>query len=158
MRDEGRNTLAGPGIVDFDAAIYKEFHMPYNENHVLQIRFEAFNALNHTNWTNPFASLSNKALFGRILGTSTSMRQLQFAAKYSSSSRRHGPDNREFQLALKTCSDSRLENPQPERNTGKDLLACQKTDRVIVWRRSVTQEGGECYSYWRLRHVVLQFS
>jgi hypothetical protein len=54
--------------------------MPYNEKHQLSIRFEAFNALNHPNWSNPNLTYSSST-FGRISGTG-SMRQLQLAAKY----------------------------------------------------------------------------
>lgn len=77
-----RNSVVGPGVVNFDASIDKDFHMPYNENHMLQIRVEAFNAFNHPNWGDPFAISSIPSLFGRVLGTATSMRELQFGAKY----------------------------------------------------------------------------
>jgi hypothetical protein len=46
----------------------------------LSIRFEAFNALNHTNWGAPNLTYSSST-FVRIGGTG-SMRQLQLAAKY----------------------------------------------------------------------------
>ena len=54
--------------------------MPYRERHLLSIRFEAFNTLNHPNWNEPTLTY-NSATFGRITGTGT-MRQLQLAAKY----------------------------------------------------------------------------
>src|SRR5690349_16246739 len=40
----------GPGIIGFDAEVHKQFRMPYKEGHVLQFRFEAFDALKHPNW------------------------------------------------------------------------------------------------------------
>ena len=49
----GRNSIEGPGIIGFDAEVHKQFRMPYKEGHVLQFRFEAFNALNHPNWSMP---------------------------------------------------------------------------------------------------------
>jgi hypothetical protein len=55
--------------------------MPYNEKHQLSIRFEAFNALNHPNWSNPNLSWTSSS-FGKITGNSGSMRALQLAAKY----------------------------------------------------------------------------
>jgi hypothetical protein len=93
--DVGRNTIEGPGIVNFDAEIHKQFHMPYKENHVLQVRFEAFNAINHPNWGMPNLNILSGAAFpgqpgtdahqgfGVISGTSTSMRQMQLGMKYT---------------------------------------------------------------------------
>lgn len=75
-----RGSFTGPGYTNLDASLHKDFVMPYNENHKLAIRFEAFNALNHPNWSNPTLSLSSST-FGRIGGTA-SLRQLQLAAKY----------------------------------------------------------------------------
>ena len=48
-----RNMLYGPGVENFDVSLDKNFAMPYNERHHLQIRLDAFNALNHTNFANP---------------------------------------------------------------------------------------------------------
>ena len=75
-----RGTIVGPGFTNFDASLHKVFNMPYNEKHQLAIRFEAFNALNHPNWSLP-TSTYNSSTFGRIGGT-FAMRQLQLAAKY----------------------------------------------------------------------------
>jgi hypothetical protein len=75
-----RGSFIGPGVTNLDASLHKTFLMPYNERHHLDIRFEAFNALNHPNWNTPTVSLSSST-FGRITGTG-SMRQLQLAAKY----------------------------------------------------------------------------
>ncbi len=75
----GRNTLTGPGIIGWDFSTLKDF--PVSESHRLQFRFEAFNFPNHPNWGNPNTDL-NSAAFGRITGTRTNMRNLQFALKY----------------------------------------------------------------------------
>ena len=75
-----RGSFTSPGFTDLDASLHKDFPMPYNENHHLSIRFEAFNALNHPNWNEPTLNLSSST-FGRITGTAP-MRQLQLAAKY----------------------------------------------------------------------------
>jgi hypothetical protein len=76
-----RGSFTGPGLTNLDASLHKQFLMPYNDKHQLSIRFEAFNALNHPNWSNPTLTYSSST-FGRISGTTTSMRQLQLAAKY----------------------------------------------------------------------------
>jgi hypothetical protein len=75
-----RGSYTGPGLTNLDASLHKQFQMPYNERHQLSIRFEAFNALNHPNWSNPNLTYSSST-FGRIGGTGA-MRQLQLAAKY----------------------------------------------------------------------------
>jgi hypothetical protein len=75
-----RGSFTGPGITNLDASLHKAFVMPYNEKHQLSIRFEAFNALNHPNWSTPTLNLSSST-FGRINGAGP-MRQLPLAAKY----------------------------------------------------------------------------
>ncbi len=79
----GRNSIEGPGIIGFDAEVHKQFSMPYKEGHVLQFRFEAFNALNHPNWQMPNLNILAKGqAFGTVTATSTAMRQLQLGLKY----------------------------------------------------------------------------
>jgi hypothetical protein len=80
--NERRNSVRGPGVVNFDAAIHKDFHMPFNEKHLLQFRFEAFNVANHPNFGLPINNMRNSTLFGQILGAQ-SMRELQLAARYT---------------------------------------------------------------------------
>jgi hypothetical protein len=77
----GRNTLNAPGIFGWDFSMLKNFTMPYKDSHSLQFRFEAFNFPNHPNWGNPNTNVTS-ADFGRIAGTRTNMRNLQFALKY----------------------------------------------------------------------------
>ncbi len=91
----GRNSIEGPGIIGFDAEVHKQFRMPYKEGHVLQFRFEAFNALNHPNWAMPSLNILPGAAqpglpataahqgFGLVSGTSIPMRQIQLGLKYS---------------------------------------------------------------------------
>jgi hypothetical protein len=91
----GRNTIEGPGIVNIDGEVHKQFRMPYNEHHTLQFRFEAFNAVNHPNWGMPNLNvLAGSAFpgqpgtnahqnFGTISSTQTNMRQVQLGLKYS---------------------------------------------------------------------------
>jgi hypothetical protein len=80
-----RNMLYGPGVENFDVSLDKNFAMPYNEHHHLQIRLDAFNALNHTNFANPAVKYIDQGGFGQITGTNRSLpaRQLQLAARYT---------------------------------------------------------------------------
>jgi hypothetical protein len=75
----GRNTLIGPGLINWDFSTIKNFRI--SEGHELQFRFEAFNFANHPNWGNPNTSRFSSS-FGQISGTRTNMRELQFGLKY----------------------------------------------------------------------------
>ena len=91
----GRNSINGPGIANLDFDVHKQFIMPYNEHHVLQFRFEAFNATNHPNWGMPNRNILAGAAqpgmpatashmgFGAITSTTVTMRQIQLGLKYS---------------------------------------------------------------------------
>ena len=91
----GRNTLSAPGIFGIDAELHKSFVMPYNEHHHVQLRFEAFNVLNHPNWGEPSPNILAGAAFpgqpstsahigfGAISTTAIAMRQLQLGLKYT---------------------------------------------------------------------------
>ena len=93
--DVGRNSVAAPRIFGMDAFLHKNFAMPYNEHHQIQIRFEAFNVLNHPVWGEPSPNIlagaaiagaptgAAHAGFGVITGTAIAMRQLQLGAKYT---------------------------------------------------------------------------
>jgi len=76
-----RGSFHGPGVTNMDASLHKSFVMPYSEKHHLDIRFEAFNALNHPSWSTPNVNFTSST-FGQVGGTSVGMRQLQLAAKY----------------------------------------------------------------------------
>jgi hypothetical protein len=45
--NSGRNSLIGPNVVEWDAALMKNFHL--GETKVLQFRWEVYDALNHQN-------------------------------------------------------------------------------------------------------------
>ncbi len=75
----GRNTLIGPGLISWDFSTLKKFTV--REGHHVEFRFEAFNFPNHPNWGNP-TTAANNVNFGKIRGTRTNMRELQFALKY----------------------------------------------------------------------------
>src|SRR5262245_40349168 len=91
----GRNTMTTPHFQSIDFALHKKFQMPYNEQHFVQFRLEAFNVLNHPSWGAPNGNISAGAPFpnaptnaarqgsGVISSTAIPMRQLQMALKYS---------------------------------------------------------------------------
>ena len=73
----GRNIVTGPGSWNLDAALWRTF--PIRENLKLDLRWEAFNVLNHTRFGNPNTVLSN-GTFGQIT-TALDPRIMQAAMK-----------------------------------------------------------------------------
>jgi hypothetical protein len=79
---EGAGTRAAvrlAPIFNVDAALSKAFSLPW-EGTRLQFRAEAFNALNHPNFTNPSLSLQSPQTFGEFQGT-LEPRSMQFALR-----------------------------------------------------------------------------
>src|SRR5205823_1095102 len=75
--NSGRNAMRGPGLVSFDLSLFKRLKI--GERLVYELRGEFFNVMNHANFNNPTANLSN-ANFGRILSAGDP-RVIQFAMK-----------------------------------------------------------------------------
>jgi hypothetical protein len=73
-----RNSLRGPGTAQVDFSAIKNF--PIFERFTAQFRAEAFNIVNHPNYGNPTANISNSNV-GSISSTSFDNRDLQFALK-----------------------------------------------------------------------------
>ncbi len=88
-----RGTLRGPGLWNSDISVSKVFRLP-KEGYRLQLRGEAYNALNHENFANPTVGNSSNAssgvsvsvpnTFGEITKTnsSTEARVLQLALRF----------------------------------------------------------------------------
>jgi len=76
----GRNTVYGPGRQTLDIALQREFTM--TETVKLQVRAEAFNALNHTNLGTPNRFV-NTPQFGTITEAATPGREIQFGVRLS---------------------------------------------------------------------------
>ena len=87
----GRNSLIGPGLMDLDFAVFKNFPVRHiSESAKLQFRTEMFNILNRPNFAPPIA---NETVFdqsgnpvpgaGAINATTTPSRQIQFGLKLS---------------------------------------------------------------------------
>ena len=80
-------SLRGPGFANLDIAVSKFFTL--HESYRLELRGEAFNALNHPNYLNPVGTSQlvpqvatlNSPTAGLITGTANDARTLQIAAK-----------------------------------------------------------------------------
>ena len=87
--NNGRNSLIGPNLTEFDFSLFKNNYIPrISETFNLQFRAEFFNVLNHPNFQPPFdnntvfdatGALINSA--GKIDITATDNRQIQFGLK-----------------------------------------------------------------------------
>jgi hypothetical protein len=80
----GRNTIIGPGLVDLDFSLEKNF--PIGEKIRAQFRGEFFNLLNHANFGLPTTQVFTSARVlnstaGKVVDTTTSSRQIQFGLK-----------------------------------------------------------------------------
>jgi hypothetical protein len=82
----GRNTLIGPGAVNFDLSVAKSFAV--DEARRFEFRAEMFNLPNHPNFAVPsgLTAFTNAAPtiapnWGVITSTVTTSRQIQFALK-----------------------------------------------------------------------------
>ncbi|MGB9404229.1 MAG: carboxypeptidase regulatory-like domain-containing protein [Candidatus Acidiferrales bacterium] len=78
--DAGRNILNGPGFVNADLSLFKEF--PIKEFAKLQTRLEAFNSTNSPHFANPQSDMGSPSNLGVITGTVGNMRIIQLAAKF----------------------------------------------------------------------------
>jgi hypothetical protein len=76
-----RNNLRGPSFWNADLALLKNFRLPW-EGHRLQLRMEAYNAFNHHVFGLPAANINNPTTFGRVTGSASAAREVQFAARY----------------------------------------------------------------------------
>jgi Carboxypeptidase regulatory-like domain len=76
----GRNTVYGPGMQTMDFAITRSFALV--ERVRLDMRAEAFNALNHSNWGTPNRYV-NTPQFGSITESTTPGREFQLSARLS---------------------------------------------------------------------------
>ena len=84
----GQYSVFGPGFWEWDQAISREFTI--HEQQRVQVRFEAFNVINHFNPGNPGTSTGAASTFGFVTAdatppsaTSAPSRVLQFALKYA---------------------------------------------------------------------------
>ena len=77
-----RNPVVGPPLNTFDLSFSKAFAMPYKESHQLLFRTELFNAFNTPQFGQPGGALGT-GTFGRVTGTRSDNRQIQFALKYT---------------------------------------------------------------------------
>ncbi|MBS1859472.1 MAG: hypothetical protein JST11_29125, partial [Acidobacteria bacterium] len=78
--DAGVNTLFGPGLVNLDQSLQRQFSITERHNFILRV--DAFNASNHSNWGYP-NNFVNTPQFGSITMAEGTGRELQISARVS---------------------------------------------------------------------------
>jgi hypothetical protein len=87
----GRTNLRGAGFFDIDSGVYKNFTMPWNENHKLQFRWESYNLTNSVRFdptsgnstgTAGSANTLSASSFGKLNTSLVAPRQMQFALRF----------------------------------------------------------------------------
>jgi hypothetical protein len=78
--DAGRNIVQGPGYINLDFSLFKEFAM--SDRFKLQTRLETFNTLNDPHFTNPGGNMTDTTHFGVITSTDNNPRVVQIAGKF----------------------------------------------------------------------------
>jgi hypothetical protein len=77
-----RNTVRGPSFWNVDLGLFRTIELPRSV--VLQLRFEALNALNHPNFSNPGNNVSDANAFGFITSTTgVGERNIRLAVRVS---------------------------------------------------------------------------
>jgi hypothetical protein len=71
--NNGYNTMRGPGFVNFDMSVFRQFTL--GGQRTLQFRLEIFNLTNTAHFANPSGNASNQASFGIITNTANSGRE-----------------------------------------------------------------------------------
>ncbi len=76
----GVGIVRAPGYANWDTSLGKKFYV--SEKNYIDFRAEFFNATNHPSFSPPSVSIAAPNTFGRIFGTVSNARNLEFALKY----------------------------------------------------------------------------
>ena len=76
----GRNILFGPGRINFDYSLFKDFN--FKETMKLQFRWEMFNLMNTPQFDLPNSAVGTPAA-GRITGVVGTPRQMQLGMRFA---------------------------------------------------------------------------
>ncbi len=74
-----RGLIYRPGLENWNIGLYKRF--PISERTGFQFRAEAFNAFNHPNWASPGLNPNATGTFGKVVGKTDDVRNLQLSLR-----------------------------------------------------------------------------
>ncbi|HEY4009907.1 MAG TPA: hypothetical protein VGM11_07125, partial [Acidobacteriaceae bacterium] len=78
--DARKDAIVGPGLFNWNVAIYKDFYFTSHEGPHLQLRAESYNTFNHTEF-NSIDTGTSDSNFGKVTNTNDP-REFQFGAKF----------------------------------------------------------------------------
>jgi hypothetical protein len=78
--NERRGVVNGPGFSRIDMGLFRNFKVTESIN--FQLRAEAYNILNHTNWTTIAVAATTTSTFGTVTAA-RDPRIMQFGAKFN---------------------------------------------------------------------------
>jgi hypothetical protein len=78
--DEGKNGIVGPGLLNFNLSLYKDFLLTSHEGPRIQLRAESYNTFNHTEFNGVDTGFTD-GNFGQVTNTADP-RVFQFGAKF----------------------------------------------------------------------------
>jgi hypothetical protein len=76
----GKDSVVGPGLFNWNLAMFKEFRFTNEVGPRFQLRFESYNTFNHTQFNNPNSGFTNSN-FGQLTSTADP-RTWQFGGKF----------------------------------------------------------------------------
>jgi hypothetical protein len=77
-----RNSLRSTPFYNLDTLVTKNFRLPWSETQRLQIRWEAYNALNHHTYSIPSSIDIGSTTFGQVTGSASAARVMQFGIRW----------------------------------------------------------------------------
>jgi hypothetical protein len=78
--DSGINTLNGPGLNNWDMSLFRKIRYSDNAQHYIQLRLEAYNVFNHTNWTTLITAAQFNPTTGALVNAATAANPNGFGA------------------------------------------------------------------------------
>lgn len=66
--------MRGPGLNNWDISLFKKFKYGENPQQYIQLRLEAYNAFNHTNWATMNSTAQFNPTTGQLVNASPAVR------------------------------------------------------------------------------------
>jgi hypothetical protein len=78
--DSGINTVRGPGLSNWDMSLFRKIKYSEKDSRYIQLRLEAYNVFNHTNWTTLNTAAQFNPATGALVNAASPTNPLGFGA------------------------------------------------------------------------------